>query len=73
MHVAGMSRAELLEYDMILNDHSNEWDMYAWTVGQKPLPEYLQSSGVMKKLMEFTRNKGKDMKSQMPPLHGGAK
>ena len=30
-----MSHSELKEYDSILNEHGNEWDMLAWASGQK--------------------------------------
>ncbi len=31
----GMTHEELKEYDVILNDHGNEWDMLAWASGNK--------------------------------------
>jgi hypothetical protein len=78
-----MSHAELKEYDVILNDHGNEWDMLAWASGQKvamiasnclltssrqELPEYLVGSAVMARLMEFTRNSSNEKRLMMPSL-----
>ena len=40
-HLHEWGEAELREYDVILNDHDNEWDMYAWMVGKRELPEYV--------------------------------
>ncbi len=30
-----MTGAELVQLDVILNDHDNEWDMYNWLVGRE--------------------------------------
>lgn len=29
-YLADFDEAQLKEYDTILNEHDNEWDMYAW-------------------------------------------
>lgn len=68
IYLSAMTEADLKEYDIILNDHDNEWDMYNWCVDQQPLPEYLQNSVVMERIKHFTMHKGKDLKAQMPPL-----
>lgn len=62
------TEAELKEYDMILNEHDNEWDMYAWMVGKKPLPDYLEASTMMAKLITFAKNEGKELRIELPPL-----
>eukprot|EP00040_Diaphanoeca_grandis_P025307 m.139977 g.139977 ORF g.139977 m.139977 type:complete len:169 (-) comp30093_c0_seq5:128-634(-) len=62
------STEQLHEYDVILNDHDNEWDMYHWMVGNKPLPEYLETSSVMQTLIEFAANKDKELRIELPPL-----
>ncbi|EGD73432.1 hypothetical protein PTSG_05135 [Salpingoeca rosetta] len=63
-----MTEQQLEEYDSILNDHDNEWDMFKWLTGKEELPEYLQGSGVMQHLMEFTKNPNKEQRAHMPPL-----
>lgn len=30
-----MSLEELCEYDIILNEHDNEWDMFKWLTGKE--------------------------------------
>lgn len=40
--LGGVACGRLEEYDIILNEHDNEWDMYAWMVGKKELPDYLK-------------------------------
>lgn len=59
---------QLEDYDVILNDHDNEWDMYFWMIGNKPLPEYLVDSKVMAMLVEFSANRDKEMRIDLPPL-----
>ncbi len=63
-----MTHDELKQFDSILNDHDNEWDMFAWCVGREPLPEYLQKSSVMAAVMVHTRNV-KVVKNVMPALN----
>lgn len=60
--------AELREYDVILNEHDNEWDMYLWLVGKSPIPEYLMESQVMRRLVSFAKNEGKEVRIELPPL-----
>eukprot|EP00039_Didymoeca_costata_P011248 m.157246 g.157246 ORF g.157246 m.157246 type:complete len:160 (+) comp15111_c0_seq7:313-792(+) len=67
-YLEGMTQSELAEYDSILNDHDNEWDMYAWMVGRKPLPDYLSDSQVMHKLVEHAENREREMRIDAPPL-----
>eukprot|EP00054_Salpingoeca_dolichothecata_P032247 m.265807 g.265807 ORF g.265807 m.265807 type:complete len:150 (+) comp29576_c0_seq1:24-473(+) len=67
-HLRDMSMDDLKEYDAILNDHDNEWDMFYWLVKQKPLPEYLQKNSVMHKLIKHTSNEEKELRIVMPDL-----
>ena len=67
--LGSMNRAELEEYDGILNEHDNEWDMYKWMVGKMPLPEHLKDSSVMKKLVVHAENKEMEMRIDVPQLH----
>eukprot|EP00049_Salpingoeca_infusionum_P010509 m.180921 g.180921 ORF g.180921 m.180921 type:complete len:156 (-) comp14660_c2_seq2:2344-2811(-) len=64
-----MQGDELKAYDVILNDHDNEWDMFYWLTGQSPLPEYLEQNKVMQELVEYTRNRSKEVRVSMPPLN----
>eukprot|EP00047_Mylnosiga_fluctuans_P005939 m.243744 g.243744 ORF g.243744 m.243744 type:complete len:144 (+) comp14301_c0_seq1:23-454(+) len=67
-YLAGMSEAELREYDSILNDHDNEWDMFYCLTGKKPLPPYLQQSAVFGKLAKHVANVEKDVRIDAPAL-----
>lgn len=63
-----LDRPQLEEYDIILNEHDNEWDMYAWMVGKKELPDYLKKLGVMHQLIEFAKNDQQEVRIDLPPL-----
>ena len=39
------SESQLSEYDSLLRE--NEWDIYAWATGNKPVPDDLQSNSVL--------------------------
>lgn len=67
-HLQDFNRKELEEYDTILNNHDNEWDMYYWMSGLEPIPDYLKDSDVMKKLVEFSANKNKELRIELPAL-----
>ena len=67
--LGSMSRGELEEYDGILNEHDNEWDMYKWMVGKMPLPEHLRDSSVMKRLVIHAENREMEMRIDVPQLH----
>eukprot|EP00729_Bicosta_minor_P011404 gene11404-19558_t len=58
----------LKEYDVILNEHDNEWDMYNWMVGNEAAPDYLQKSDVMSRLIEHAKNTRKELRIELPPL-----
>ena len=51
-----MSEDELNEYDKIINNLHNEWDLYYWLTDTMPLPQELESSELMKKMKKFCQN-----------------
>ena len=44
-----LSEKDLQDYDNLLNDYNNEWDIYYWMVKTKEVPEGYQTN-VMKML-----------------------
>jgi len=68
-NLKSFNEEELQQYDIILNEHDNEWDMYAWMVGRVPLPEYLAEMSVMQRLVVFAKNTDKEMRIELPPLY----
>jgi succinate dehydrogenase assembly factor 2 len=59
-----LSEEELRQYDSLLDE--NDWDIYYWVTGKKPVPEKFNHS-VMQKLKEYSRNERKHM-LRMPEL-----
>lgn len=49
-HIAGLDTAELSEFERLLS--TPDWEVYAWIIGQKSVPQNYQSS-VLTQLMEF--------------------
>lgn len=59
-----MNEEELHLYDRLLDE--NDWDIYYWVTGKKPVPEKFDH-GVMQRLKEYSRNERKHM-LRMPEL-----
>lgn len=49
-HIAEMSDADLSEFERLLA--TPDWDVFAWLVGQTPVPSNFQSD-VLTKIIEF--------------------
>lgn len=49
-HLAGMSEADLEQFERLLA--TPDWDVFAWLVGQKPIPDEFRSE-VLERLMAF--------------------
>lgn len=54
-------------YDFIINMPSNDWELYYWSVGRKPIPQEY-SNEVMDLLVEHTRNKDKQSRIRQPDI-----
>jgi succinate dehydrogenase assembly factor 2 len=52
----GMSERELDEFDQIINELHNEWDLYYWMTNASPVPAELQANSVMKSMRKFCLN-----------------
>lgn len=66
--VPAMTETELDEYNLIINSLANEWDLYYWLTNARPLPDDLQNSGVMKKMIDFCANAENKERLVMPTL-----
>jgi succinate dehydrogenase assembly factor 2 len=60
-----MSRAELEEFDSLLDE--NDWDLYYWTSGERPIPERFAESQVLKKMKKHFQNEQRKI-IRMPDL-----
>ncbi|GAV05536.1 hypothetical protein RvY_15654 [Ramazzottius varieornatus] len=58
---------QLSVYDLLINLPSNDWDIYYWISGVKPVPEEFQTD-VMAMLQDFVQNRGKHSRIRQPDL-----
>ncbi|XP_034979587.1 succinate dehydrogenase assembly factor 2, mitochondrial [Zootoca vivipara] len=62
-----MNEQQLDLYDRLINEPSNDWDIYYWATEAKPAPEIFENE-VMEMLREFTKNKNREKRLQQPDL-----
>uniref|UniRef100_A0A8C3HWX6 Succinate dehydrogenase assembly factor 2, mitochondrial n=3 Tax=Chrysemys picta bellii TaxID=8478 RepID=A0A8C3HWX6_CHRPI len=62
-----MTERQLNLYDRLINEPSNDWDIYYWATEAKPTPEVFEND-VMVMLKEFTKNKNKEQRLRQPDL-----
>lgn len=62
-----MSEKQLQQYDRIINEPSNDWDIYYWATETVPTPEVYQGE-VMDMLKEFTKNRDHEQRLDAPNL-----
>ncbi|XP_019872886.2 succinate dehydrogenase assembly factor 2-B, mitochondrial [Aethina tumida] len=58
---------ETAEYDRLINGPSNDWDLYYWATGIKPIPEEFDSK-IMQLLVEHCKNLNKESRIRQPDL-----
>ncbi|XP_008403436.1 succinate dehydrogenase assembly factor 2, mitochondrial [Poecilia reticulata] len=62
-----MTDSQLQQYDRLINEPSNDWDIYYWATEAQPTPEVYQGE-VMEMLKEFTKNKNHEQRLDAPSL-----
>ncbi|XP_029354554.1 succinate dehydrogenase assembly factor 2, mitochondrial [Echeneis naucrates] len=62
-----MSEKQLQQYDRLINEPSNDWDIYYWATEAQPTPEVYQGE-VMDMLKEFTKNHNHEQRLDAPSL-----
>ncbi|XP_034735374.1 succinate dehydrogenase assembly factor 2, mitochondrial isoform X2 [Etheostoma cragini] len=62
-----MSEKQLLQYDRLINEPSNDWDIYYWATEAQPTPDVYQGE-VMEMLKEFTKNHNHEQRLDAPSL-----
>nr|CAB3265918.1 succinate dehydrogenase assembly factor 2, mitochondrial-like [Phallusia mammillata] len=67
-HLNSFNETQLSTFDELINKPSNEWDLYYWMVGTKPVPDEF-SSDIMEMLQEHCRNQNKEERFVQPPLN----
>ncbi|XP_037088062.1 succinate dehydrogenase assembly factor 2, mitochondrial-like [Pollicipes pollicipes] len=67
-YLAGMTGPQLDDYDKLINQPSNDWDIYYWATGVRETPKEFDSE-IMKMLKEFVRNKDRESRIAQPDLY----
>ncbi|XP_027714642.1 succinate dehydrogenase assembly factor 2, mitochondrial [Vombatus ursinus] len=62
-----MTERQLNLYDRLINEPSNDWDIYYWATEAKPAPEIFEND-VMAMLRDFAKNKNKERRLRAPDL-----
>ncbi|NXC75546.1 SDHF2 factor, partial [Anhinga anhinga] len=62
-----MSERQLNLYDRLINEPSNDWDIYYWATEAKPAPPEFEND-VMVMLREFAKNKKREQRLWQPDL-----
>uniref|UniRef100_A0A8D0HV14 Succinate dehydrogenase assembly factor 2, mitochondrial n=1 Tax=Sphenodon punctatus TaxID=8508 RepID=A0A8D0HV14_SPHPU len=66
-NLSQMNEQQLNLYDRLINEPSNDWDIYYWATEAKPAPKVFEND-VLEMLREFTKNKNKEQRLRQPDL-----
>ncbi|XP_078536744.1 succinate dehydrogenase assembly factor 2, mitochondrial [Lissotriton helveticus] len=66
-HLSTMSETQLSLYDRMINEPSNDWDIYYWATGAKTPPDVFKNE-VLDLLKEFTKNRNMEQRLRQPDL-----
>ncbi|MBN3311777.1 SDHF2 factor, partial [Atractosteus spatula] len=66
-YLESMTDVQLQQYDQLINEPSNDWDIYNWATEAQPTPPEYQSE-VMELLQEFAKNRNMEPRLQQPDL-----
>lgn len=66
-HLHHMTEKQLNMYDRLINEPSNDWDIYYWATVARPAPEVFENE-VMALLRDFTKNKNRERRLRAPDL-----
>lgn len=58
----------LNQYDQLINIPSNDWDIYYWATGVKPVPPHYNNE-VMELLQKFLKNEDREARIRQPDLY----
>ena len=62
-----MSEPDLRDYDRLINLPSNDWDIYYWATGVKPIPAEFDTP-MMHKFIGHVQNSNKESRLRQPDL-----
>ncbi|KAK2504838.1 hypothetical protein MC885_003055 [Smutsia gigantea] len=66
-HLHHMTEEQLNLYDRLINEPSNDWDIYYWATEAKPAPEVFENE-VMALLRDFAKNRNREQRLRAPDL-----
>ncbi|KAK6973208.1 succinate dehydrogenase assembly factor 2 mitochondrial [Biomphalaria glabrata] len=66
-HLNTLTEDQLSSYDKLINQPSNDWDIYYWVTGVKEIPEEYRSD-VMDLLKNHAKNSTKESRIKQPDL-----
>ncbi|XP_076879202.1 succinate dehydrogenase assembly factor 2, mitochondrial [Brachyhypopomus gauderio] len=66
-YLESMNETQLRQYDRLINEPSNDWDIFYWMIEAKPVPEVYQGE-VMDMLKEFAKNREMEQRLDAPNL-----
>jgi len=67
-YLSSLTEDQLNSYDRLLNDYLNEWEIYYWLVGKKPVPKAYDND-LMVLLQKHCRNEDKEKRFKQPDLY----
>ncbi|XP_066999640.1 succinate dehydrogenase assembly factor 2, mitochondrial [Anabrus simplex] len=67
-YLEGMSDEQTKQYDRLINLPSNDWDLFYWATGVKPVPVEFDNE-IMKLFREHVQNKDKEPRIRQPDLY----
>lgn len=66
-YLYSMTPSQLEMYDKLINKPSNDWDIYYWIVGTKPVPDEYNNE-MFALLQQHVKNEGKELRISQPDL-----
>ncbi|KAM8939186.1 succinate dehydrogenase assembly factor 2, mitochondrial [Pelodytes ibericus] len=66
-YLGTMTASQLSQYDRLINEPSNDWDIYYWATGAQDPPEEFNSE-VLDLLKEFAKNRQMEQRLRQPDL-----
>ncbi|XP_005103998.1 succinate dehydrogenase assembly factor 2, mitochondrial [Aplysia californica] len=67
-HLDSLNQDQLASYDKLINQPTNDWEIYYWVTGAKEVPSEFQSD-VMDLLQKHAKNEEKENRTRQPDLH----
>ncbi|KAL5006973.1 hypothetical protein ScPMuIL_015779 [Solemya velum] len=67
-HLDSLTEDQLIRYDSLINKPSNDWEIYHWATGAKPVPEEYNTD-IMKLLKAHVMNEDRTVRLQQPSLY----